>query len=221
MSIRRYFLAGLAFAIPLVVTTWILILVYRGIEKVSQPLVRILLPESINPPEIVQSITGALIIVGIIMGLGFMAANVLGKRVLAAIDSFLLRIPVIAFIYNGLKQVIESFKSFGGTRQFQRVAYVEYPSPGSRLIGFVTSQYFDPQIGKGVTCIFVPTSPNPMTGFVMVVEDEKVMNSDLTLEQATKIIFSAGLVSPDEEPPALQGMAGPLSSQSSATSKSS
>ena len=211
-SFRIYFLAGLAFAIPLVATGWLLLLVYKGVEKISEPIVAFLLPAAIDPPRIVVSATGTLVILSIILGLGFMARNVIGKRVLATIDTFFLGIPVIAFIYRSLKQAIESFKSFGSTHRFQRVAYVDYPSAGSRLIGFVTGQYFDPQIQKGVTCVFVPTSPNPMTGFVIVVEDDKVMDSPLSLEEATKLVFSAGLISPQGTVTAAKAIEEPASS---------
>ncbi len=156
----------------------------------------ILLPDSINPPRLVVSATGFAIMLGIVLGLGFMGRNVIGKRVLAAVDAFFLGIPIIAFIYRGMKQAIESFRTYGANRRFQRVVYVEYPSPGSRLIGFVTGNYMDPQIEKAVTSVFVPTSPNPMTGFVIIVEDDRVMESDMSLEEATKLVFSAGLISP-------------------------
>lgn len=201
-NLRRYFLTGLAFVIPLVITGWILILVYRAIESVASPIVRILLPEELEPPELVQNIAGFLGIVILLIGLGFMARNVLGERILRAVDQVFLRIPVIAFIYNGLKQMIDAFRHFGASRHFKRVVYVEYPSPGSKLIGFVTSHYYDVKARQGITCVFVPTSPNPMTGFVIVVEDDKVMESHLSLEEASKIIFSAGLVSPEELQPA-------------------
>lgn len=208
-SLRRNFLTGLAFLIPLVATGWILILVYKAIESLTSPIVRILLPKEWEPPEMVQNIAGFVGIILLIMGLGFMARNVLGERILKAIDQVFLRIPVIAFIYNGLKQMIDAFRHFGGSRNFKRVVYVEYPSPGSRLIGFVTSHYFDVKRRQGITCVFVPTSPNPMTGFVIVVEDDKVMESHLSLEEASKIIFSAGLVSPEELQPAFEDTEAP------------
>lgn len=195
-TFRNYLLAGLAFAIPLVATGWLLVLVYKAVEKVSAPIVAFLLPAEMDPPSFVVSLVGFAVILSIIAGLGFMGANVIGKRVLAAIDAFILRIPIVAFIYRGLKQVIDSFRSTGATKRFQRVAYVEYPSPGCRLIGFVTGNYHDIQLGKGVTTVFVPTSPNPMTGFVIVVEDDKVMEASLSLEEASKLVFSAGLISP-------------------------
>lgn len=81
-TFRNYFIAGLAFAIPLVTTGWLLVLVYKAIEKVSAPIVAALLPQEIEPPRVVVSVTGFVIIVSIILGLGFMARNVIGKRVL-------------------------------------------------------------------------------------------------------------------------------------------
>ena len=76
------------------------------------------------------------------------------------------------------------------------MAYVEYPSPGCKLLGFVTGNYHDIQSGEDVTTVFVPTSPNPMTGFTIIVEDDKVEDSSMTLEEASKMVLSAGLVAP-------------------------
>ena len=202
--LRNYALAGLAFAIPLMVTGWLLVLVYKVLEKVSRPIVALLLPDEMAPPAFVVSVVGFLVILAIMLGLGFMARNVIGKRVLAGIDAFFLGIPVVAFVYRGLKQGVDSFRMMGPSQRFQRVAYVEYPAPGCRLVGFVTGQYRDVQFDKGVTTVFVPTSPNPMTGFVIVVDDDKVMESTLTLEEATKLIFSAGLISPTNSQPVLE-----------------
>ena len=98
---------------------------------------------------------------------------------------------------NAVRQAIEAFRTIGQQQSFKRVAFVEYPSPGCRLLGFVTGQLTDPDDGIGRTAIFLPTSPNPMTGFVVLVENEKVINSSLSLEEATKLILSAGLVAPD------------------------
>jgi uncharacterized membrane protein len=91
---------------------------------------------------------------------------------------------------------VDALRNLGGPRKFKGVAYVEYPSPGCRLLGFVTGNFHDPQTGKDVTSIFLPTSPNPMTGFIVVVDDDKLIDCDMTLEEASKMILSAGLVSP-------------------------
>ena len=85
----------------------------------------------------------------------------------------------------------------GGTRKFKGVAWVEYPSPGCRLLGFVTGTFQDAKSGKEMTSVFIPTSPNPMTGFVIVVDDDRLEMSQLSVEEATKLLLSAGLVAPD------------------------
>ncbi|MDB4515185.1 DUF502 domain-containing protein, partial [Akkermansiaceae bacterium] len=119
-----------------------------------------------------------------------------GKKASSWIDDFMIRIPLLGFIYSTIKQFVDAVRNLGGPQKFKGVAYVEYPSPGCRLIGFITGNFVDPQTGKRTTSIFIPTSPNPMTGFVVLMDDEKVFESDMTLEEAGKMILSAGLVAP-------------------------
>ena len=134
----------------------------------------------------------------IVIGIaGIMATNVIGRKIVAAFESVVDGIPLVRFIYRSVRQAIDAFRTVGQQQSFKRVAFVEYPSPGCRLMGFVTGHLVDPDDGIARTAIFLPTSPNPMTGFVVLVEDDKVMNSSLSLEEATKFILSAGLVAPD------------------------
>ena len=107
------------------------------------------------------------------------------------------RVPYLGAVYSALKQFVDAVKNLGGERKFKSVAYVEYPSPGCRLLGFVTGNYHDTQSGEDVTTVFIPTSPNPMTGFTLIVEDVKVEDSAMSLEEASKMILSAGLVAPE------------------------
>jgi uncharacterized membrane protein len=139
---------------------------------------------------------GFLVTLLLLLFLGFMATNVLGQRILEWTERQLLRIPLVATIYAGVKQVIDSFKSFNNMANFKRVVYVEYPSPGCKLIGFVTGQYFDHRLQTEMVSVVIPTAPNPMTGLVIVVEAAHVIESELNLEEAMKLIVSAGLVSP-------------------------
>ncbi len=203
LSLRRTFLAGLAFLIPLAATGWLLVFIYRLVERMSWPLMNFLLPDGMEPPRMLVSLCGILLVILLILGFGLVARNGIGKRLLEAVDQFFLGIPVVAFVYRGLKQGIQSAQALGGAQRFQRVVYVEYPAPGCRLIGFVTGRYHDEQIQKPVTSVFVPTSPNPMTGFVIVVEDTKVLDSTLSLEEASKLVFSAGLITPHPPPSAI------------------
>jgi uncharacterized membrane protein len=183
-------LAGILVAVPLVVTILVLNVAYRFIDGLSAPLWSALGMEGVIGLGFVSTI--ALLIL-----LGFMATHVIGRRVIEGMEQVILRVPLIAPVYNAVKQTLESFRKMKGSQQFKRVAYVEYPSPGCFLFGFVTGQYIETRTGNEMTLVFLPTSPNPLTGFVLAVPSEKVVDSGLTLEQASKLIMSAGLVTPE------------------------
>ena len=222
---RNKFLAGLALALPLIITFWILYSIYDILHGWSKPVLAQIvnlvneLSEQplldINDPKL-ESLTnfiGFLFSLLIILGLGFMATNVIGVHVVTAIDKLLLRIPLVAVIYRPLKQVIDAFRSLGGTKQnFKRVVYVDYPVPGMRMIGFATGQYCDQKSGKAMTCVLLPTAPSPMTGFLLVVDSEKVCDAPISIEDAMKMIISGGLVVPAGPVPPLnqKPLAAPL-----------
>lgn len=128
---------------------------------------------------------------------GLAVTNRPGQAVVNWVDGALTRVPFIGFLYSTIKQGVDAFRDMGGDRKFKGVAWVEYPSPGCRLMGFVTGTFSDAKSGKEVTSVFIPTSPNPMTGFVVVVDEDRLDMSELTVEEATKLLLSAGLVAPD------------------------
>jgi len=186
--LRNKLFAGIVAAIPLIVTFYVLKIAYGFINDISEPF----LDKLFGPiPGLGFAVTLVML-----MGLGFVSTNVFGQRMLLGFEKLVLRVPLAATIYAGVKQVIESVKAFNSGTQFKRVAYVEYPSPGCKLIGFVTGQYFDERLQLDMTSVVIPTAPNPMTGIVIVVESSRVLDSALTIEEATKLIVSAGLVVP-------------------------
>lgn len=187
-GLRNMLFAGIIAAIPLIITGWVLNFAYTLISGISAPLLRGF--------GIDVSIVSFFVTMLLLILLGFMATNVFGQRMLGGFEKMLLRVPVVATIYAGVKQVIESFKSFNNVSNFKRVAYVEYPSPGCKLIGFVTGQFYDERLHTEMTSVVIPTAPNPMTGLVIVVESSRVSESALSIEEAMKLIVSAGLVVP-------------------------
>lgn len=214
--LRNKFLAGLALALPLIITFWILYSIYDILHGWSKPvlaqivsLVNELSDQpllDIDDPKLANltNFIGFLFSLGIILGLGFMATNFIGVHVVTAIDKLLLRVPLVAVIYRPLKQVIDAFRNLGGTKQnFKRVVFVDYPVPGMRMLGFATGQFCDPQNGKALTCVLLPTAPSPMTGFLLVVDSEKVSDAPITIEEAMKMIISGGLVVPTNPVPPL------------------
>ncbi len=207
--LRNKFLAGLALALPLIITFWILFSIYDLLHAWSKPilaqvvnLVNEISDETvlnIEDPKLASltNFIGFLFSVLAILGLGFMATNVIGVHFVTAVDKLLLRIPLVAVIYRPLKQVIDAFRGFGGAnRSFKRVVYIDYPVAGVRMIGFATGQYSDPVSGKAMTCVLLPTAPSPMTGILLVVDSEKVTDAPITIEDAMKMIISGGLVVP-------------------------
>ena len=146
-----------------------------------------------------ESCIGVLIPVVVLIGLGLMATHVIGVRIVEAFDRLLLRIPFISFIYKSLRQVIDAFKKLGGKSSFKRVVYVDYPSPGMWMLAFVTGQFYDRHKQQSMTCIFLPTAPSPMTGLLLIVENARVHDAPMSIEEAMKMIFSGGLVGPDSD----------------------
>ncbi|MCX6957284.1 MAG: DUF502 domain-containing protein [Verrucomicrobiae bacterium] len=181
-------LTGVAVAVPLIATVLVLEISYNFVNGVTAPLYRAL---KINIPGI-----GFVTTLFILLVLGFMTTHVIGNKVLGAIESLFHRIPLVAQIYGIVKQALESFKTIKAAGSFKRVAYVECPSTGCMLVGYVTGQINEPKLGGQMTMVFVPHSPNPLTGFLIIVQNEKVIESSLTLEQVTKLVMSAGLVAP-------------------------
>lgn len=211
------FFAGLATIVPLVGTIWLLYVIYKVLLKVGEKIIEWVFRAlnflrgieydsngKVLPDQEVWSFAFSgddlawfFIPVVLLFIVGFAVTNRPGRAVVNWVDGAITRVPILGFIYSTLKQFVDALRNLGGPRKFKGVAYVEYPSPGCRLLGFVTGNYHDPQTGKDVTSIFLPTSPNPMTGFIVVVDDDKLMACGMTLEEASKMILSAGLVSPE------------------------
>lgn len=182
-------LTGIAVAVPLIVTIWVLSIAYAFIAKISEPFWAAI---GVENSRLLNFVSALLLLIG----LGFMATHVLGRRLIDAFETLLLRVPLISKVYGAVKQALDSVRQMKSNQQFKRVVYVEYPSEGCILIGFVTGQFTDPALGKDFTMVFLPTSPNPLTGFIVGIPSERIVESGLTLEQATKLIVSAGLVAP-------------------------
>jgi len=181
-------LAGVAIAVPLVVTYWALAFAYRLITGLSEPWLKAF---GVNFPGL-----GFVITVLFFLALGFMAAHGVGRRLLERGEALVMRVPLAAPIYAGTKQVLRSLQGGGPARKFQRVVVVDFLGHGSYVIGFATGHFTEAGTGRAMTTVFVPTAPNPTTGLLIAVPSEQLRDCDLTIEEATKMLFSGGLVVP-------------------------
>jgi uncharacterized membrane protein len=181
-------LAGILFAIPLVVTYWVLSFGYGLVTGLSDPWLKAF---GVDFPGV-----GFLITILAFVGLGFMATHVIGRRMLDRFEHFMLRIPVAGSIYSGAKQVLQTIQGVGTNPKPKRPVVVEYLMPGSYLFGYATGHFIEAGSGQEMTTVFVPTAPNPTTGLIIAVPSEKVRACDLSMEEATKMLVSGGLIMP-------------------------
>jgi uncharacterized membrane protein len=181
-------LTGILFAVPLVVTYWVLSFGYGLVTGLSDPWLKAF---GVDFPG-----AGFLITILAFIGLGFMATHVIGRRMLDRFERFMLRIPVAGSIYSGAKQVLQTIQGVGTNPTPKRPVVVEYLIPGSYLFGYATGYFTEAGSGQEMTTVFVPTAPNPTTGLIIAVPSEKVRDCDLSMEEATKMLVSGGLIMP-------------------------
>lgn len=188
-KMRRQFLTGILVVVPLGATVLILIWIFTSIDNILQPVIQLILGHPV--PGVGFGITIVLIYL-----VGIIASNVGGKRLIQYGESLLVKIPVVRPLYSSIKQILGSFSSSGKTSLVQTVL-VEFPRKGMWMIGFITNES-PTQSGKVQLSIFIPTSPNPTSGFLQIVSEEEVVRTDIPVDEALKMVISAGKVSPEK-----------------------
>ncbi len=192
MSFRGTLFAGIAILVPVAVTFIVLQIVFQWLDGLAQPLVK----RIFQTKDDVFGL-GLILTLILIWLAGLLAGNVFGKRLIGKGDDLVKRLPVIGSIYGPIKQFMESVVSPGEERGFNRVVLAEYPTDGLWILGFATGDIPMGEEGQIGCCVFIPTSPNPATGWTVVFPPEKVRNVSLTVEEALQMIVSAGVVIPD------------------------
>jgi uncharacterized membrane protein len=195
-TLRNYLIGGLLIWIPIMITVWV-VRFLSGILDQSL----LLLPPSWRPEAVFGSyIPGLGIILSLLLLLltGVLVKNLFGGQIVAGLESLVRRIPVIGAVYAGAKTFSETVLTDKGT-SFKQVVMVEFPRKGVYSIGFITSHELEEAQVKTeqvVTCVFVPTTPNPTTGFIILVPREEVVHMDMTVDEAFKMLLTLGVVVP-------------------------
>ena len=143
---------------------------------------------------------GILLALFVLFGTGLIAANYFGKRFVDFWESFLERIPLVRNIYSAVKRFVEIILS-DSTQSFSRVLLIEYPRKGLYSLSFQTSKNLgeiQQRTGEDVVCVFVPTTPNPTSGLILMVPENDVIELDMNVEDALKMVISLGVVVPDQ-----------------------
>lgn len=199
--LRGRFFAGMVIAAPLAATFFILQFLITFIDDRVKPLLPPLLqPETYTNYAIPGF--GVLVLVVALTILGAITANLVGRSLLRATDRILSRIPIVKNVYAAIKQLTEVLAN-NQQASFDRCVMVEYPKKDSWCIAFVSSHAqgeIGSKLGTSKIGVFVPTTPNPTSGFLIYVEESETIALDMTVEEGAKMILTAGLVVPDFDP---------------------
>ena len=207
--IRSSFLTGLIALLPIVITMFVIALVWNAvIDPLSVPLGKLITKilswvtaedTTLKLPVGLGQMAALLLAVVFVYALGWSLTSIFGRRLMGWTDRFFSWLPVVRFIYPHAKQLSEFL--FGARKfKFNRVVAIEYPRKGIYTIGFVTSGGIDKLSdahGHRMLAVFVPTSPTPFTGWTVLVDEREVTPVDMTVDQAVRFAVTCGVITPD------------------------
>jgi uncharacterized membrane protein len=191
MSLKKIFTTGLITLLPLGITAYVFFLLFNFLDKLLGGIVESIF--KISVPGI--GFAAGIILIFLV---GFIASNLIGRKIIALWDAFFQRIPLAKSIYSSAKQIIDAF-TLQGKHAFQKVVLLEYPRKGLYVLGFVTGSSkgeVQEKTHEDVINVFVPTTPNPTSGMLILAPQKEVIEMDMTVEEGMKVIISGGLVSP-------------------------
>ena len=190
--LRSRMTSGLVVLVPAVVTLFVLRLLFGFTAGILLPVID---PAVEDWPLLLRLGLSLGILLVLIYVLGEVATNLVGRRVLQVGEGVLLKVPFVKVVYGAAKQVVAAFQG-QRSRAFKSVVFVEFPRPGMRAVGFVTGSLKKPD-GSVWNTVFVPTTPNPTTGFLQIIPREEVITTDFSVEEGIKMIMSLGVLVPD------------------------
>jgi len=206
--IRTRLTSGLLLILPLVITLWILKLVFALVDDNVTPWVmRILAVTRLQQAShlnvsFLAPMVGLILTVFIVYGFGLLAGNLAGRRLWGWIEAGILRVPIVKRVYGSARQLLDSF-SAGGAGGFSRVVALEYPRPGVWTVGFVTNENaaaLSPSAADGSpVAVFLPTTPNPTSGWLAIVRAKDAIPLDISVEEGIKLVVSGGFVLPQRK----------------------
>lgn len=183
---KQHFLLGLLSVAPIAITAWILFQFYELVSRTVRPILLRIPRVTELVPEFFLTMTAFVCFLALVALVGLFARNLAGRAFFNVLERGLDRIPLIKSVFSSTKQLAEVF--FSDQRSaFREVVLFEYPRPGSYSLGFVTSSS-----SSGLVSVFLPTTPNPTTGFLLILERGEIAATSLTVEQGIRLIITGG-----------------------------
>jgi len=209
---RANFFAGLAIVLPGVISIVVIFWLFFTVSNITDTLL-IFIPrrfthqplsgeEGAGPMYWYWSLVALLLAFFLTSVVGLLARNYLGQRLIEWVDASLSRVPLLNKIYGATKQINDAFTS-GSKEAFKTVVMIEYPRAGIYSVGFLTSEVHQEilkKTGKTLVCVFIPTTPNPTSGFLVMVPEDQVTKLDMSVADGIKFIISLGSINPESAP---------------------
>jgi len=189
--LRSRLLSGLLVLIPLAFTLFILNLLFSSLTSFARPVMR---PWVGDLPEYVLTLIAFFVTVLLLYVVGLITNHIIGRRLIHWGENLLMKLPIVKSIYSASKQVVETFSS-STKAAFKAVVLVEFPRKGAFALGFITGTILNPE-GQALYNVFVASTPNPTTGFLVIFPAEEVTFTDLSVEEGIKMIVSGGMLAP-------------------------
>jgi uncharacterized membrane protein len=203
-SARKYILAGVLIIMPIWVTWLIFAFLLELLTSLGGPLVNWFstrirpyapsLSEWLVNPWF-QSVVAVTLILAAFYVLGWLATKIIGRRLIALFDALMDRIPLVHTIYGSVKTFLAALQQ--KPDGVQRVVLIDFPSPEMKTVGFVTRTLVDDDTGRELAAVYVPTTPNPTSGYLEIVPLDKVTSTNWTMDEAMTFIISGGAVAPE------------------------
>lgn len=202
--IRRYLITGIITVIPLWITWWIFTFILNQLSRFGMPWVRAAgravepvlpgLAEWVLHPWF-QFACAVIVTLALLVALGWLTTRVVGKRLLLLLDRLMQAIPLAEQVYGAARKLVMALQQ--QPEHVERVVLIPFPSEQMKAVGFVTRIFVDPDTNTRLAAVYVPTTPNPTSGYLEIVPLEHVVSTDWTVDQAMSFIISGGTVAPD------------------------
>lgn len=197
--LKDNFLTGLLVLFPLGVIAWILTAIFQMVWSFRYWLPLELQPQSAASDALLTIVIFGIFVAGV-SAVGLFSKFYLGRKILGWLGFLIQRIPLIRSIYSALDQLTQAFSQGGDTgRQFSRVVYVEFPRAGVWTLAFVTGNNKNPALPNGCVNLFVPTTPNPTSGFFLIAPENELRETHMSVEEAFKNLISLGIARPEHD----------------------
>lgn len=195
-KLKRYFITGLAVILPALISIYIFLFVFRITSNLTSPFFELLFFDilGLKRVKLLVQLVSFFATLLLICFIGYLARFFIGRRIISIIDEIFSKTPILKEVHFAIKQLFTRF--IFEQKKYRGVVLIEFPRKGMQAIGFITSEITDREDKK--LLIFVPTVPNPTSGYLVIVNETDVRRIDITVEDAFKMIFSGGILAPEQ-----------------------